>query len=107
MAIINGGKVQLISRNQKDLSKRFPVIVEALQKLPVKSAVLDGEVVVLDEQGRPSFQDLQYFDPKLASRLFYCQRAVKTGHDRALQNQPLVGSSKPASLRRRFSYHFA
>lgn len=71
IAIIDGGKAQLISRNEKDLSNRFPVIVDALKKLPVKSAVLDGEIVVVDQQGRPSFQDLQYFQPKFATRLFY------------------------------------
>jgi bifunctional non-homologous end joining protein LigD len=71
IAIINGDKVQLISRNEKDLSKRFPLIVDALKNLPVKNAVLDGEIVVLDQDGKPSFQDLQYFEPKLAARLFY------------------------------------
>jgi bifunctional non-homologous end joining protein LigD len=71
VSIINGGKVQLISRNEKDLSKRFPVIVDVLKKLPMKNAALDGEIVVLDEEGKPSFQDLQYFEPKLAVRLFY------------------------------------
>ena len=71
IAIINSGKVQLISRNQKDLSRRFNVIVDALEKLKAQSAVLDGEIVALDQEGKPSFQDLQYFEPKLASRLFF------------------------------------
>src|SRR6476646_312018 len=71
VAVINGGKVQLFSRNQKDLSTRFAVIVDALKKLKARSAVIDGEIVVLDEDGKPSFQDLQYFEPKRASSLIY------------------------------------
>lgn len=71
IAVVNGGNIQLISRNEKDLSKRFTTVIEALKKLEVESAVLDGEIVLLDEEGKPSFQDLQYFDRKLAPRLFY------------------------------------
>jgi bifunctional non-homologous end joining protein LigD len=52
-------RLQLISRNEKDLGGRYPQIVEALRELPVKEAMLDGEVVALDEHGRSSFQLLQ------------------------------------------------
>ena len=55
----NAEKVCLLSRNQNDLSERFPEIVEAVRKLPVDECVLDGEVVALDEKGRSSFQLLQ------------------------------------------------
>lgn len=41
IVVINRDRVQLISRNEKDLSKRFRVIVDALKKLDVESAVLD------------------------------------------------------------------
>src|SRR5256885_14409106 len=53
------GKVSLVSRNQNDLSARFPEIVEAAKNLPADECVLDGEVVALDEKGRSSFQLLQ------------------------------------------------
>ncbi len=53
---------ELISRNQKTLTQKFPELVPALKKLPCKSAVIDGEVVALDEKGRPSFQLLQAHD---------------------------------------------
>jgi bifunctional non-homologous end joining protein LigD len=52
-------KVSLLSRNQNDLSMRFPEIVEAVKNLPARECVIDGEVVALDEEGRSSFQLLQ------------------------------------------------
>ena len=59
IAIKDGGKVSLLSRNQNDLTARFPEIADAVRNLPVDECVLDGEVVALDEQGRSSFQLLQ------------------------------------------------
>jgi len=59
LAMKKGNVAQLISRNQKDLSERFGTIAKAIQNLPAGEAVLDGEVVALDEEGRPSFQLLQ------------------------------------------------
>ena len=55
----DGDKVSLLSRNQNDLSARFPEIVGAVKKLAAEECVLDGEVVALDEEGRSSFQLLQ------------------------------------------------
>jgi bifunctional non-homologous end joining protein LigD len=59
IAIKNHQKVSLLSRNQNDLSARFPEIVNAIENLPAEECVLDGEVVALDEEGRSSFQLLQ------------------------------------------------
>ena len=50
---------RLFSRNGNDLSDCFPEVSRAVASLPVNSVVLDGEVVALDEAGRPSFQRLQ------------------------------------------------
>ena len=52
-------KVSLFSRNQNDLSARFPEIVDAVANLSADECVVDGEVVALDEEGRSSFQLLQ------------------------------------------------
>src|SRR5216684_3831533 len=54
LAINSAGRVQLRSRNDNDFSVRYPAIVRALASLPCET-VIDGEVVALDESGRPSF----------------------------------------------------
>jgi len=59
IAVKRDKKVSLLSRNQNDLSGRFPEIVEAIENLPARECVIDGEVVALDEEGRSSFQLLQ------------------------------------------------
>lgn len=59
VAVINDGRVELWSRNHKPLDADYPEVVAALEKLPCANAVLDGEVVALDEQGRSRFQLLQ------------------------------------------------
>ncbi len=59
LALIDRQDVQLWSRNKKPWPDRFPEIREALQKLSCDDAILDGEIVALDAQGRPSFQQLQ------------------------------------------------
>jgi bifunctional non-homologous end joining protein LigD len=59
IAVKNKDKVSLLSRNQNDLSARFPEIVDAITNLPADECVVDGEVVALDDEGRSSFQLLQ------------------------------------------------
>jgi bifunctional non-homologous end joining protein LigD len=59
IALKADGKVSLLSRNQNDLSGRFPEIVEAIENLSARQCVIDGELVALDEEGRSSFQLLQ------------------------------------------------
>ena len=46
--------VRLYSRNQNDLTKRFPSIVEAVRSLD--NVILDGEICALDERGHPRFE---------------------------------------------------
>jgi bifunctional non-homologous end joining protein LigD len=59
IAVKDGAKVNLVSRNENELRARFPEIADAIRKLPIKECVIDGEVVALDEAGRSSFQLLQ------------------------------------------------
>lgn len=75
LALKAGAEVQLLSRNEKDFAQRFPEIVEAVATIPLESAALDGEIVALDAEGRPSFQLLQALEtgeerPALAFYLF-------------------------------------
>src|SRR5262249_352267 len=48
-----GSRVVVYSRNGHDFTERFPSIAELLRELPAKAAVLDGEVVASDTDGRP------------------------------------------------------
>jgi bifunctional non-homologous end joining protein LigD len=59
IVVKDGRKVSVLSRNQNDLSSRFQEIVQAVENLPARECVLDGEVVAVDEEGRSSFQLLQ------------------------------------------------
>jgi len=58
LAIKSGGKIQLRSRNDNDFNARYPGIVKALAALP-DDTVIDGELVALDPEGKPSFNLLQ------------------------------------------------
>lgn len=58
IAVLNQGKVELWSRNRKPLDD-YPEVRTALENLPCTTAVLDGEIVALDESGRSRFQLLQ------------------------------------------------
>ena len=58
-AYIKDGEVTLRTRRGHNWTDRFPAIAEALAGLSIYSAVLDGEAVVLDEQGRSDFGALQ------------------------------------------------
>jgi bifunctional non-homologous end joining protein LigD len=58
-ARIDGGKVKLLTRTSLDWTHRFQTIEAALKRLPVGSALIDGEIVSLQENGISSFSGLQ------------------------------------------------
>src|SRR6266516_4749160 len=53
------GEARLVTRNGHDIAAAFPEIARALAALPYEGLIVDGELVVPDEAGRPSFQRLQ------------------------------------------------
>lgn len=59
VAFIENGAVKLVSRNQNDLTHRYPELRVLSDHVKARTAILDGEVVVLDEQGRSSFSLMQ------------------------------------------------
>jgi bifunctional non-homologous end joining protein LigD len=59
VAFIEDGKLRLVSRNQNELTGRFPELKDLPKFVHAKNAILDGEVVALDEQGRASFSLMQ------------------------------------------------
>jgi bifunctional non-homologous end joining protein LigD len=49
-----------VSRKENDLTSTYPTIEDAGRKLKAETAILDGEIVALDQTGKPSFQALQH-----------------------------------------------
>jgi DNA ligase D-like protein (predicted ligase) len=70
IAFKTGGRLQLRSRNDNDFSVRYPAVVNALAKLP-NDTVIDGEIVALDEEGRPSFTALQNYGSSAGPVLYF------------------------------------
>jgi bifunctional non-homologous end joining protein LigD len=62
LAVKNGAKVKLISRNENDLTQRFAQVADAIAGLGCDECVIDGEVVALDSEGHSSFQLLQSYE---------------------------------------------
>jgi bifunctional non-homologous end joining protein LigD len=59
VAFIENGAVRLVSRNQNELTSRYPELKDMARLVKAKSAILDGEVVALDEHGKASFSLMQ------------------------------------------------
>lgn len=89
IAEIRGGDVSLYSRNQLSLKDRFPAIDESLKKIRF-DAVLDGEIVVVDDAGYPDFHLLQdYRRSKTGHPFYYVFDLIYfDGHD--LTGLPLI-----------------
>jgi bifunctional non-homologous end joining protein LigD len=60
LAIKQGPRVKLLSRNLKDATRQYSAVAREVARLQAESVILDGEVVAVDEQGRPSFQALHH-----------------------------------------------
>lgn len=59
LALKHGETVRLLSAKEKSLASDFPTVVSDVRELNADTAVLDGEVVAINERGKPSFQILQ------------------------------------------------
>lgn len=59
IAGVAGGRATLLSRNGNDITATFPDIAASLEALPFPDFIVDGEAVVHDDRGLPSFQRLQ------------------------------------------------
>lgn len=58
LASRHADRVRMLSRNGNDMAERFPEVAAALRSIPV-DAVIDGELVICDELGRPQWHRLQ------------------------------------------------
>src|SRR4051812_7285184 len=110
---IENGEARMISRNGKEWTANFPSVVRCAARLPVQTAWLDGEVVVMESDGRTSFQALQNAlttDHSAKLHYFLFDLMYLDGYD--LRNVPLIERKRlletllaaaPAALR--FSGH--
>lgn len=110
VAEIRDGDVSLYSRNLIALNQKFFPIVDSLRKLRFE-AVLDGEIVVVDDRGHPDFQMLQDYQKSGSGHLLYYvfDLLYFQGHD--LTRLPLLGRKEllkkilPSAPKIRFSDH--
>jgi bifunctional non-homologous end joining protein LigD len=109
---IERGRGQLLTRNRLDWTDRFPAVAEAAGGLPVKEALLDGEVVVFDAAGASSFQGLQQA-AESGSSLAYVAFDLLFLEGRDLRGEPLLVRKKALARllagrrgRLRYSEHF-
>ena len=90
LAMKGGDEVRLLSRNEKDLSAKFPEIAESIGGLSADGVIFDGEIVALDSKGRSSFQLLQSYDigEKRLPIFFYAFDLLERGN-KSLRSLPL------------------
>src|SRR5215469_15011380 len=87
IAVKSDRVVNLFSRRHKSFNHQYPRLVEALAELP-EDTVVDGEVVALDDSGRPDFNLLAQFRSG-ASRIHYFIFDLLVCNDRDLTKLPL------------------
>ena len=110
VAEIRDGKVSLYSRNLIALDKKFSPIAASLRTFRF-DAVLDGEIVVVDDQGRSDFQRLQHYQDLGGGHLLYYvfDLLYFQGHDLTglplLKRKELLKKILPSTPRIRFSHH--
>ena len=90
LVLKDANHVQLLSRNNKDLTASYPAVRGAALRLNARSAVLDGEIVAVDATGRPSFQALQHraAHPGYAIAFYAFDLVQRDGED--LTRSPLI-----------------
>lgn len=70
LAFVDGGDTRLQSSNLLDVTAKYPELRDFAESVNAKSAIVDGELVVLDSQGRPSFQLIQQHTTQVAYYIF-------------------------------------
>lgn len=88
LAINANGKLSLYSRKRKSFSSQYQLVFEALRDLP-ENTVVDGEIVALDDAGRPNFNYLQHSRSQ-AKRIHYLVFDLLIYDNRDLTQLPLI-----------------
>jgi bifunctional non-homologous end joining protein LigD len=88
LAINANGKLSLYSRRRKSFNRQYPAVFDALRDLP-ENTVVDGEIVALDDAGRPNFNFLQHFKSN-AKRICYFVFDLLVHQNRSLMALPML-----------------
>jgi bifunctional non-homologous end joining protein LigD len=107
----DGKKVRLSSRHGKDLTYRFPLVVQAIAELPVNSCIIDGEAIVSDATGLAIFSLLRSYRNGSRATLCAFDLIESDGDDlrwRPLEDRKrllksLIGNKQPGIA---FNKHF-
>jgi len=95
------GRLHLRSRNDNDFTARYAAVVRGLKDLPDET-VVDGEIVAFDEDGRPSFNRLQNYDPSSTPISYFVFDVLVLG-GRDVTSEPLA--ARQALLERKVLPH--
>jgi bifunctional non-homologous end joining protein LigD len=107
----DGASVRLITRAGNDFSSRFPFIAMAVDRLPVRSCLIDGEAIVCDKNGLAVFDLIRGYGSKASAVLCAFDLLQINGED--LRRQPIESrkhalirllSSAPAAIV--FNHHY-
>jgi bifunctional non-homologous end joining protein LigD len=89
LIIKDGPRVQVRSRNDKDMSRTYPSVTAGGRKLVADQAIVDGEVVAVDADGRPSFQALQHRGARPNHAIAFYAFDLLHLNGRSLMDEPL------------------
>src|SRR4029078_655441 len=90
MLLVERGAARAHTRNGHNWSDRYPGIIAAARKLPCRSAILDGEVIVQDARGASAFEALQAALRSLPARLIFYAFDLLHLDGKDLLDRPLV-----------------
>src|SRR5918993_2170049 len=102
LALKEGARVRLFSRNLKDVTAVYPSVARTIGELKAPSALVDGELVAIDEAGRPSFQALHH--QSAAAVVYYAFDLLEvSGRDLTLEpldsrRKQLAAAAKDTSI---------
>lgn len=107
---IKEGEIKFYSRNGLNFSGTYPLIIQELKKF-ASDVIVDGEIVVLNDDGLPSFQLLQYYntDPNHPIKYYVFDLLHLNGHDMydlpLLERKKLLKEAMPQSELISYSDH--
>ena len=99
LAFVDDGSVRLQSSHLLDVTAKYPELSDLPDGVHAESAILDGELVVLDDEGRPRFELLQVHKRQAAVSCSTCSRSTAT--TRSACRTRIVASCSTSSSNRR------